>query len=1356
MGQQQSTSRRHPLTSRQLAESGNNVSKAVRQLVPHGAATVDIHPDSLLESPRSSAAVGADEHFSASGRLVGGEKAGGEESARGMSVLEAVEGLSEAELLEFRDWMTTAWRNNVRQVRQRAPGLDQAAPPESRLRSPRDARAIRCARRADTACPVLVFPRASCSTQPSAFPHPPRTAANPPRRPPAVSSRQSPATASALPPLSPTFGTNLDARARSFGTAEALSKASASPSGALSRAGEVASADQAVPGGGLAGYAGEGAGGGAGMAAAEAAEPRTGYKLWGRKGSSSRSTDALSLASVSAAAAASGGSSGAAGGSSGSGGAGMRPQPLRRTVTATAAMTSSLLSAAAAAFASPALDLHPLQSSSAGSIPLPPPSRSRPAMTDPAMSADNAASVQSSRSPVLGPEKPGSGPLKATWSGSAGEAGDVRPPSSAQRFALGFSIPRTHSASRAPAPSGPSSTPPLPASASSTLSSTSAAGGTGLHRGLSGRLRGALGGLGGLRRARSDAAQLAEMMAVGADLVGGNGEGGAEGGGSGGGLGEIELLAATREEGEGEGGKVGAEGDKGESGLGGRRRRGRKKGLAQVGRSVSHHAGEQSPFGGGPGEYRGEGGRSAHSSSSSQQSPHGSAGASAGGGASGCPVAASGCPMGMGSAGAGAARDSHSSRSMPRSRSYEAVGQAGAEAVRAGGGGWAGQGGEKGEWSKASPVRGGGGGEAGREEADGREAGRGAASMERKMLSAITTAQMLLQSDQSVGAVRLFDHLLAALLDITGSQFGLIGSLLFQANGSPYLKSHAASNIAWTDELRAWYRDNSHRGLVFTNTTNLLGATLLSAAPVISNHPAHDARSGGVPPGHPPLSAFLGVPLAIGSEMIGMYALANRLGGYSTALLQAMEPLTASAAVMLHTVQDRKRKREAELRLLSLVQVAKDGLMTVARDGRVTSMNRAVCGMFGMDEQHGHPDAMAALHVKAFIHSIEGSPHYLTLGLESFVGHMRRATGIRSDGSRVKLRLSVQPQQPQQQQQQQQPGAQAIQAEQQQLQLQQQQQQQQQEFVIVVREQTESRTAPSWDLPPPSRGSVTGQSLAPAASMFQMLPLPLPHPHSSTTPSLLSPRAPPAPSSSQSLAPSSSQSLAPSSSQSLAPSSSQSLAPSSSQSLAPSSSQSLAPSSSQSLAPSSSPLSAPPSAPAAAALAIRSPSPPPPPPPPPAAAAAALSAVLPASRPAAPATPPGAGFLSPIGTPVQSGSTSSNVSQGSSRDGGGAGAWGGAGGMADVWENRRQRGVGELGSSPLGGLPGQQQQQQGLQPDLPGQWPEGQLLFRKFGEEGSSTRGSSRRRATGLMRFRSLDSAKQSANFHNYVASLKS
>ncbi|CAI5512630.1 unnamed protein product [Closterium sp. Naga37s-1] len=940
-----------------LPYGGNNVSKAVRQHVLQGAAIAGNHPDSLNESPRSAAAVAADDPFSASGGLIGGERSAADDSARGMSevcgmsVLEAVEGLSEAELIECakcgnerEDWTR---RHRLRAIFD-AVGMHQPSSAPLATEQPASS---------------LTFPALPAPRSPLLSPTPSATPPVPPRRPPMGSNRLSPANPSALPPLSPTFGSSLEAHPRSFGSAEAHGKAHFSPhsAAALSRARDEdaqGATEQGGAGSGLAECTEEEAGGGTGMAAGEAAEARTGYKLWGRKGGSSRNTDALALASLSAAAAASGGSGGGAsaagGGLGGTGGGGLRPPPLRRTVTATAAMTSSLLSAAAAAFASPAHDLRPAQSSSSGSIPLNPIVRTRAASNDSAAtSAESAGAVPPSRSPVLSADKPASGPLKASLSSSAGDAGDVRPPLGAQRFALGFSIPRTHSASRAPASGVPSSTPPPPLPASSSLSATSAAGATSLHRGLSGRLKGALGGLGGLRRARSDAAQLAEMMAVSGDLVGGNRDGGADGGAAVGGLGEIELLAATAEEGEGaEGGKGGAEGDKGGSGLGGRRRRGRKKSLGQVGRSVSVHAGEQSPFGAGNGEYGGEGGRSSGSSQQSQ----------ALGGANGG-TGLSGCPMGMGAtaasaaaaAAAAAAREGGSGRRpMPRSRSYETVAHVESDGARAGGGAWAGQGGERGEGSKGSPGRSSGGsagGEAGRGEAERGEAGReeggkGEVSMDRKMLRAITTAQMLLQSDQvphcttrhgtrhgtphgtphgsahaSAGAGRVFEHLLGALLDMTGSKFGLIGSVLFQANGSPYLKSHAASNIAWTEELQVWYRDNSHRGLVFTNTSNLLGAVLLSSAPVISNRPALDPRSGGVPPGHPPLSAFMGVPLIVGSEMIGMYALANRAGGYSRALLQELEPLTASAAVMLQAVHERKRKRDAELRLLSVLQV---------------------------------------------------------------------------------------------------------------------------------------------------------------------------------------------------------------------------------------------------------------------------------------------------------------------------------------------------------------------------------------------------------------------------------------------------
>lgn len=72
------------------------------------------------------------------------------------------------------------------------------------------------------------------------------------------------------------------------------------------------------------------------------------------------------------------------------------------------------------------------------------------------------------------------------------------------------------------------------------------------------------------------------------------------------------------------------------------------------------------------------------------------------------------------------------------------------------------------------------------------------------------------------------------------------------------------SNVAWTKELRAWYAANAHKGLVFTNMNTLHGSIVLTGQPVITNDPQSDPRSRGVPPGHPELSSFMGIPLYTG------------------------------------------------------------------------------------------------------------------------------------------------------------------------------------------------------------------------------------------------------------------------------------------------------------------------------------------------------------------------------------------------------------------------------------------------------------------------------------------------------------
>ncbi|MEK9871608.1 MAG: GAF domain-containing protein, partial [Gammaproteobacteria bacterium] len=86
----------------------------------------------------------------------------------------------------------------------------------------------------------------------------------------------------------------------------------------------------------------------------------------------------------------------------------------------------------------------------------------------------------------------------------------------------------------------------------------------------------------------------------------------------------------------------------------------------------------------------------------------------------------------------------------------------------------------------------------------------------------------------------------------------------------PYLKTHAITDIAWSDETRAFYNDNVDSGLEFTNLETLFGAALKSGELVIANNPREDTRAGGIPDGHPSLDAFLGLPIYHGDTMMGL------------------------------------------------------------------------------------------------------------------------------------------------------------------------------------------------------------------------------------------------------------------------------------------------------------------------------------------------------------------------------------------------------------------------------------------------------------------------------------------------------
>lgn len=159
-----------------------------------------------------------------------------------------------------------------------------------------------------------------------------------------------------------------------------------------------------------------------------------------------------------------------------------------------------------------------------------------------------------------------------------------------------------------------------------------------------------------------------------------------------------------------------------------------------------------------------------------------------------------------------------------------------------------------------------------------------------------------------------FDLLLAQILELTGSRFGFVGQILHDDDDKPYLQTYAISNIAWDEQSRVFYEERKTSGMLFTRLDTLFGQVLQHGRPYISNDPANDPHRGGLPPGHPPLQAFAGLPILFGEQMVGMIGLANREGGYALDQLAYLSPLLSSLGQLVHALRRDQEERAATLR----------------------------------------------------------------------------------------------------------------------------------------------------------------------------------------------------------------------------------------------------------------------------------------------------------------------------------------------------------------------------------------------------------------------------------------------------------
>ena len=196
-----------------------------------------------------------------------------------------------------------------------------------------------------------------------------------------------------------------------------------------------------------------------------------------------------------------------------------------------------------------------------------------------------------------------------------------------------------------------------------------------------------------------------------------------------------------------------------------------------------------------------------------------------------------------------------------------------------------------------------------------------------QLLQIISKAQSQFIADESLQI--LFDNLLENLLQLTESQYGFIGEIHYDENnqpsgadgylkirGKPYLKTHAITDISWNEETRKFYQEHAPKGMEFYNFKTLFGAVIVTGKPVIANNPQTDTCIGDLPSGHPPLNAFLGLPLYSNQKFVGIVGIANRPGGYDEQLVEYLQPFlsTCGNIIQAHHSEQGRQQAEAELR----------------------------------------------------------------------------------------------------------------------------------------------------------------------------------------------------------------------------------------------------------------------------------------------------------------------------------------------------------------------------------------------------------------------------------------------------------
>ncbi|PIX54077.1 MAG: hypothetical protein CO188_12515 [Zetaproteobacteria bacterium CG_4_9_14_3_um_filter_54_145] len=219
------------------------------------------------------------------------------------------------------------------------------------------------------------------------------------------------------------------------------------------------------------------------------------------------------------------------------------------------------------------------------------------------------------------------------------------------------------------------------------------------------------------------------------------------------------------------------------------------------------------------------------------------------------------------------------------------------------------------------------------------------------MLKATTRALSVFtgQTDR----LALFGQMLEDFRSLSQSEQGFIGVILNRPDGKRHIRAVAMTKGGWNEVVFSTDGECQEEAVALNSPDSLLANVLRTGEAVIANDPAAYAQGCGLPGDHFQFNNFLGFPLKLGHELVGIVGLFNRVGGYDDAIAGYLEPMQqACANVVVADRNNQSRQVAEENKLLAgkVFENSLEGILVTDQHGNIQSVNPAFCQITGYSE----------------------------------------------------------------------------------------------------------------------------------------------------------------------------------------------------------------------------------------------------------------------------------------------------------------------------------------------------------------------------------------------------------------------